>query len=48
MLNVEPSMVGKAVIYRVAIPNRVTEAIAAVLIITPIVQALRKLYKTDF
>ena len=48
MLNVEPSMVGKAVIYGVAIPNGVPEAIAAVLIITPIVQALRKLYKTDF
>ncbi|HZJ56983.1 MAG TPA: ECF transporter S component [Clostridia bacterium] len=48
MLNVEQSMVGKAVIYGIAIPNGVPEAIAAVLIITPIVQALRKFYKGDF
>lgn len=47
LFNVDQSVVGKTILYLIAIPNGIPEIIFAVLVITPIVQALQKFYKHE-
>lgn len=43
-LKLEPSLVGKTILYGIAIPNGIPEVIIAVLVVTAVVQALQKFY----
>ncbi|NLJ40664.1 MAG: ECF transporter S component [Clostridiales bacterium] len=44
LFNVDQSIVGKTILLGIAIPNGIPETIFAILIITPVVQALKALY----
>lgn len=46
-LQIDPALVGKTILYGVAIPNGIPEVIIAVLVVTAVVQALQKFYKQE-